>query len=121
MLLGLCVCVCLVFNNFHMCLCIKLHIPATRAIRPYNGIRSRLLGLNPLPNKCCYHENLEGDETQETRSYYGPSVALMRLELLPPLPYRRLYGHDQPQLYANAYNSALLTFSCYSHSSPLFL
>ena len=35
----------------------------------------------------------------ETRSYYGSSVVLQRLSLLPALPYFRLSGLGGPQLY----------------------
>ena len=31
----------------------------------------------------------QGDATKETRSYYGPSLALVRLPLPPPFPYFR--------------------------------
>ena len=60
----------------------------------------------------CYHENLYGDVTKETHSYYGSSLALLRLPLPPPLPYFRRSGHRRPQLYVDAYNSALLALSC---------
>ena len=39
-----------------------------------------------------------GDKIEETRSYYGPSMALLRLAILPPLPCFRLSGHGRPQL-----------------------
>ena len=50
---------------------------------------------------------------KETRSYYGPSMALLRLAILPPLPCFRLSGHGRPQLYADAYNSGLLALYCF--------
>ena len=50
--------------------------------------------------------------SKETCSYYGPSLALLHLRLPPPLPYFRRPGHRRPQLYADAYNSALLGTSC---------
>ena len=63
----------------------------------------------------------------ETRSYYGPSMALLRLAILPPLPCFRLSGHGRPQLYADAYNSGLLALYClppglllYSPLIPLY-
>ena len=58
------------------------------------------------------HENLYGDVTKETHSYYGSSLALLRLPLPPPLPYFRRSGHMRPLLYADAYNSTLLALSC---------
>ena len=50
--------------------------------------------------------------SKEMRSYYGPFVALLRLLLPPPLPYFRCSGHRRPQLYADAYNSALIALCC---------
>ena len=55
----------------------------------------------------------EGDKIEETRSYYGPSMALLRLAILPPLPCFQLSGHGRPQLYADAYNSGLLALYCF--------
>ena len=55
----------------------------------------------------------------ETSSYYGSSVVLQRLVLLPALPYFRLSGLGGPQLYTPMltcmYVCKTASKACFSH------